>query len=91
MLYAQIDGAAEACAIGMIGQPAATRESEQQPSPALIVAIKRRLIEEGYEVSNVDPYLDESTRRAIRNYQRRMGLPQTGYPDKRTTDSLLAY
>lgn len=75
----------------MIGQPAATRESEQQPSPALIVAIKRRLIEEGYEVSNVDPYLDESTRRAIRNYQRRMGLPQTGYPDKRTTDSLLAY
>lgn len=51
--------------------------------------VETRLRTLGYELSGLDGIFDESTRRAIRRFQRSRGLPVTGYVTRATMVRLL--
>lgn len=53
-----------------------------------ISGIQKRLSNLGFEPGPLDGQLSETTRRALRRFQRRMGLPETGDPDDETVAAL---
>lgn len=77
------------------GGAAADREAAIREEEALGLTpftrnlIEQRLLALGLNPGRVDGVFDDSTRRAIRQYQRARGLPATGYLTERTVSQLL--
>ncbi len=71
-------------------------EAARQQEEALLlprftrVMVERRLAELGYDPGPADGALDRQTRRAIRQYQRDQGLPETGYLTQAMVARLMA-
>lgn len=53
-----------------------------------IVALKNALYGAGYEVTNVSPQMDDSTRAALTKFQKDQGLQATGILDEPTKKAL---
>ena len=50
--------------------------------------IQRKLIKSGYSPGDIDGIFGPNTSRAIIQYQKNFGLPQSGFPDTRFIDHL---
>jgi peptidoglycan hydrolase-like protein with peptidoglycan-binding domain len=68
---------------------ARSEEARVAGNPVVGLIVENRLASLGYEISSVDGDFDESTRRAIRRFQRTRGLPVTGYVTQETMVHLM--
>ena len=68
---------------------AKAEEARVAGNPVVGLIVENRLASLGYELSAVDGSFDESTRRALRRFQRSRGLEVTGYVTQQTMVHLM--
>ena len=70
------------------GQP--SQQGEQALNHEQIQQVQKHLKDAGFDPGPIDGILGESTRAAVREFQQKHGLPQTGHLDETTRQQLMS-
>ena len=70
------------------GSQAMGSTSDEQSNPTLVRSAQQALKQKGYDVGSIDGQLGPSTESALRQFQQKEGLPQSGNLDQETLSKL---